>query len=135
MKDLNDPRSWLGGHYYGDNVRRLFFVGAIIMLVALPSYHEFIAFPPMLSILAAVIVGIAAGFTSPKHKAVLMLDIVISLVAVIIFEYYAVDTYIKFSFSSLLLWINQALAIIFFLALYYSTKTLRGHVLSDQDES
>ena len=126
--------NWLTGHYYGDFVRRLFFAGALVMLIALPIYRDYIEFPSLISIFAATIIGIAAGFTSPRHKLVLILNIIISFSALIVFEYYAVDSYARPSFPGTLVWLDQILAIIFFLALYYSVKTLRGHVLTKQDE-
>lgn len=128
--DLKDLKDKFVDHYYGDLVRRLFFAGALIMLVALPFFGELIEIPPMVSIFAIVVVGIAAGFTNPRHTAILVLNVIISITALVTFEYYTIDSYLKLGFSSAFLWINQLLSVIFFLALYFSIKTLRGHILS-----
>src|SRR3989344_1598200 len=83
-------------HYYGDIVRRLFFI---------------------------------AGLTNPLQKWVMALNTGISLIGLITFEYHAVTGYDNL--RDPLFWINQGLAFIFFFALYYSTKTVRGAILRE----
>jgi len=112
-------------HYYGDQVRKLFVAGAVIMAGFLPFYASNIAAPILMSVVAILILGVAAGLTSPKSPITALLDMLISLAAVTVFESYAVSAYIVRSMSYFFL-ITQTLAIIFVCALYYSTKTLRG---------
>ena len=114
-------------HYHGDMVRRLFFSGGIIMILALPFFKDLIPVPEFISILAMLIIGFMAGLTNPRLKWTAFLDCIISLVAFATFEFSAIKNYS--SPEAMLFWLDQALAIIFFLALYYSTKTLRGFIL------
>lgn len=112
-------------HYYGNLVRRLFLAGAIVMLLALPFLNYLLPIPLFCSLLAIIILSVVAGFTSPWRKWAIVMDEVIAIVAVLIFEYYAVNYYVKYSAASSLFLINQLLALDFLIALYFNTKTLR----------
>ncbi|MEK7608026.1 MAG: hypothetical protein AAB495_00380 [Patescibacteria group bacterium] len=111
-------------HYYGDTVRRLFMASGMIMLVGLPFIYDNLPLPLFSSLLAISVVALTAGFLSPIHFPVLAFDLSISVGGLIAFEYYAVQAYLADEDAFFAL--NQALAIIFFYALYYSVKTLRG---------
>lgn len=113
-------------HYYGDLVRKLFISAAIIMLVTLPFFQKFIFAPTYVSAGVILIVALVAGLTSPKRKEIVLFDTLVALIGTVIFEYHAVVAYslpdAKFFFFT-----SQLLALIFLLALYFTTKTLRGH--------
>lgn len=116
-------------HYYGDTVRKLFLVGAVFMLASLPAMSSYLPVPLYVSILAAICIGVFAGITNPLQTWAAVLDLLISLTAVVIFEYQAVNGYQMYSFTHRTFWVNQILAIDFLIALYYSTKTVRGMLL------
>jgi hypothetical protein len=117
-------------HYYGDEVRRLFLLGAVVMALTLPFFQDLIHQPLEVSLGAILIVGIAAGLTNPRQGWVAMMDIVISIVATLVFEYNAVQNYSLYGSGSGLFWADQVLALIFLVALYYASKTLRGSWLN-----
>lgn len=112
-------------HYYGDAIRILFLVAGVIMILTLPFFKNLIPMPVFFSVLALVIIATAAGLTSPTKRGVMILNVFVSLVAFSIFEYYAITQY--GTVDPIFFFSNQALAIVFFFTLYYSTKTLRGH--------
>ena len=116
-------------HYYGDVVRRLFLVAAIIMLVTLPFFNDRLPISSNLSLLIIVVLAIFAGATNPVKIMLAVIDVMVSIIGAAAFEYYAVQFYITFSPGDFLFWINQGLAVIFIFALYFSTKTLRGMLL------
>lgn len=116
-------------HYYGDVVRTLFLAAAVIMLLTLPFLDPRLPVPVSLSILAILIIGIIAGVTNPVKKSTAIVNTGISAIALTVFEYYAVKTYLAASFSNLMFFVNQILALIFLFAIYYSTKTLRAMLL------
>lgn len=116
---------WPLSHYYGDKVRQLFIAGAIIMAVFLPFFGHEIPSVASVSIVAILVLGVAAGLTSPKRRLTSLLDVLISLGAVVVFERVALEVY-NLAGLNLFFVINQALAIIFLVALYYATKTMRG---------
>lgn len=115
------------GHYYGDIVRQLFIAGGVIMVLTLPFYKYVIPVPSFVAVLAIVIIDIAAGLTNPRQLWVMKLDLGISLMAAIVFEYHAVTGYE--TQTEPLFWITQGLAVIFFFALYFSIKSTRGALL------
>ena len=114
-------------HYYGDTVRKLFIVGGILMLVTLPIFYEDIPIPFIVSVFAILVVALLAGLTNPRQAWVSVLDLIVSVLAFIMLEYVAIfaGAYDGVSQSGFFL-TTQALAIIFFIAVYYSAKTLRG---------
>lgn len=118
-------------HYYGDVVRRLFLAGAILMAITLPFILEFFPTPIHISLFGIIILGLVAGLISPQQKWVIIVNFLISLGAFAVFEYFAVITYMELSITSLFFWINQVLAVIFLISLYYASKTFRGVVIED----
>jgi len=111
-------------HYYGDLVRKLFMAAAVIMLIGLPFFHDYIPVPVNYSVLGIILLGIFAGLVNPKLYLVTLLNTMIATVALIAFEFYAIKSFTQQ--QSFFFVINELLAIIFLFALYYSTKTLRG---------
>src|SRR3989344_4510405 len=113
-------------HYYGDVVRRLFIVGSFVMLLTLPIFNSLIPVHVFFSILAIIIVSTIAGMMNPIHKTMAVIEFFVSIIALLIFEYFAVEYFVSLGQNHPLFFINQGLAILFFVALYFSSKTLRG---------
>ncbi len=115
-------------HYYGREVRGLFVVSAIIMLVTLPFFSSLIPFGVISSMTLIILVGFLAGLISPLSRAVVIMDTIVAAVGGLMFEYEAVTTFWRIT-SPLEWWffvVSQLLALLFFFALYYGSKTLRG---------
>ncbi len=121
-------------HYYGDVVRFLFLLAAVIMLVTLPFLNPNLPVPLILSILIILTIGLVAGVTNPLQKSTSAITTGISSIALVVFEYYAVTTYLASSFTNLLFIVNQTLVLIFLFALYYSTKTLRAKLIEKDNK-
>jgi|SRR3989344_6923238 len=119
-------------HYYGDIVRKLFVLGGVVMLVTEPFFTDFLPVSVFVSLVIIVFLGIFAGLTSPRHRWVQIVNMLIAAVAVFVFEYYAIDIYLRMGLYGIktggFFWVNQALAVIFFAALYFGSKTLRGRL-------
>lgn len=109
-------------HYYGDIIRVLFITASIIILGTLPILKESIPVPHAVSLAFVVAVGIAAGLTSPQYQWIMAVDAFISFLGVGAFEYAAISLS---QLWGIFFWTNQSLAIIFFITLYYSVKSLR----------
>lgn len=121
-----------GRHYYGDVVRRLLVLGGIIMILTLPFFKDLLPVPLFISIAAIVIIGVVPGLMNPRIRWVSMVNFCISLIGLVCFEYFAVDSFTKDGefYKSMFFWTNQALALIFFIAIYFGTKTLRGFYIN-----
>jgi hypothetical protein len=115
-------------HYYGDIVRALFLVAAVVMVVGLPAVSNSLNIPTAFSVAGMLVLGLAAGFTNPKQKWDAAVNVGIAAVGFFVFESYAVSSYQahvvdKFFMS------NLVLGFLFLMALYYGVKTLRGLVI------
>lgn len=121
-------------HYYGDAVRFLFMLAAIIMLITLPFLSAELPVPIYIAIMVILATGVLAGITNPLQKWISILNTTISLGALSVFEYYAVNSFISSHRSSLYFVTNQALAIVFLFALYYSIKTIRAMYLKEKSQ-
>jgi len=118
-------------HYYGDTVRTLFMFAGLVMVVTTPMFSTFLPASTLISLGAMIVVAISAGLTNPEQEWVLLLNSLVAVGAFGIFEFYAVDAYqadtnIMYTY---LFWINQLLAVTFFVAMYYASKSLRGQLL------
>lgn len=119
------------GHYYGNTVRKIYIAAALLMLGTYPFLAISIPTPYLFSIVAIVGLPILAGLLNPLKERVLIAAMVISAIAVIVFEYYAAYSFPK---EKLFAIINQTLAIFFLLALYLITKTFRAEFLGHKIE-
>lgn len=116
-------------HYYGDKVRQLFLLGGLIMLIGIPFFNAYLPIPAFLSLMVVVVVTIVAGLTNPMQRWVMIIDVIASLIALLSFEYHAISRFGDMPW--LLFVVDQILSLIFFFALYFSTKTLRGIWVGD----
>jgi len=114
-------------HYYGNRVRQLFFIAAGIMLVGLPFVRGSLAVPEVISILGVLVLDFLAALTNPRQVWVNWVNTAIAALAMIIFELFAVRSFSEG--SSFFFVVNQGLALIFLIALYFNTKTLRAMLL------
>ena len=123
-------------HYYGDSVRMLFVVGGLIIIVSYPFFSSFVGLPIPLSIIGCVALAVLGGLMNPKQKWIMALNMIVSIGAFVIFEYYAIYAYLDLSPAKdihvAFFWVNQILSLLFFFAAYLSTKTLRGALLSEK---
>lgn len=119
-------------HYYGDIIRLIFIIAAVFMLIVLPIFKDTIPFPLTASVFSIMLIGLLAGLTNPRIIIVTAFDTICAVSGFIIFEYIAVsyfDSDFWYAFT------NQILAILLFISLYYSTKTLRAFFLSKSEKS
>lgn len=114
-------------HYYGDIVRRLFLISGVIVLITLPFNNNILPIHISLTTLLVIILIFFAAITNPFQKWVAFVNVGISILAVLTFEYFAVSGYSGEEIN--LFMVRQILSVIFFFALYYSGKTLRAMLL------
>lgn len=113
-------------HYHGHTVRQIFFACGIIMLLGLTFFYDEIRVGTFLPLFGVLFIGLIAGFTNPRQKISIFLDVVISLLSLAFFELSAVYRYQAYGINDGYFVFAQMLSILFFVALYYSAKTLRG---------
>ena len=124
IREKNESKSGSVPHYYGDIVRRLFLIAAVLMLITMPFFKDWIFFPTHISVLAVVILALASGFTAPRQTWVYALDLIVSVIGVLVFGFIAVEKSGVYPLNFIM--DNLVLAVLFLVALYFSAKTIRG---------
>ena len=129
VDDLTTPKRQHIQHYYGDVVRVMFIAAGLLMLISLPYFTDLnlIPVPLFVAVGAILLVSVLAGVMNPLQPVLMFFNLIVSLSGFAIFESYAVESYL--ANQALFFLVNQLLAALFFFALYYSTKTLRGYFL------
>ena len=123
-------------HYYGDTVRAIFLIAGVVMIVTFPFFSNLTPVPVPLSILSMVILVVFGGLLNPVKSFLPFLDIIIPIAGFVFFEYQATYTYSNIAPVDVrvpeFFWINQILAVLFFVAIYLSVKTARGCVVEEE---
>ncbi len=114
-------------HYYGDIVRRLFFLIAIVMVITHPFYANVLRMELPFTVLAALILVALAALTNPHNKGLLMADGIAAGVGVLIYQTWALFEYD--SSTWLELGLRQGIALLFMIAFYFAMKTFRAMLL------
>jgi hypothetical protein len=121
-------------HYYGDAIRVIFIVSGLAMLLTLPFFSPILKIPIFLPIITVLALAILGGFLNPRQFWIIITNVLVSLFACATFQYYAITAYLylspAFAINVAFFWTNQILAVLFFIALYLSVKTLRGKILT-----
>jgi hypothetical protein len=114
-------------HYYGDIVRRLFLAAGLIMIIGYAFFSGLIQVPIFISLFSVVLISLLAGFQNPANKSIIGINLVVSVVACVLFQDTAITNYLSDANRNTWFFIiNEALAIIFFFCIYYSAKTFRS---------
>ena len=123
-------------HYYGDVVRALFLVAAVIIFLGIPLTHALPVSTLTFLIVATLITTFFAGLTNPRQYWVALCDAIIAALGCLFFELVAIQTY---SAAGTLLnpafYVLQVLAVNFLIAFYFSVKTVRGMRVLDDSTS
>jgi len=113
-------------HYHGGETRVIFVISALVLIVA-QSTGAIIPLSPFMAVLAAVALVIAAGVTNPNHSGIHWANAFLSVMGTLLFGTAAINNYragVSFIESSFIY--VEALALLSLLALYFTTRTIRG---------
>lgn len=117
-------------HYHGDAVRALLVILAVILIVA-EGMGAALPLGTVLTVALAVILVLAAGITNPAQKWIHVADAILAGIGTILFGSAAIGDYradgiladpLSFTFA-------LALALVSLIALYLSTRTIRGMLI------
>lgn len=115
-------------HYHGHSVRALFFVAAIVIIVAQSTGAD-LPFSTFGSVMVAIMLVIAAGITSPSQSGIHWFNAWIAAIGVILFSTSAVATFrAGVSLLDPSFVYTEALALLSLVALYFTTRTIRGRI-------
>lgn len=113
-------------HYHGDNVRVLFVVSAIVLTIAQSTGAE-LPLSTTGAVISAVVLVVTAGITNPTQGWIHWLNALIAITGTLLFGTTAVEHYRAgiSIFNSSFTYI-EALALLSLIALYFTTRTIRG---------
>lgn len=113
-------------HYHGDAVRVLFVVSAVVLIVAQSTGAE-LPLSTLGTVGSAVLLVIAAGITNPMQYGIHWANALIAIVGTLLFGTTAVENYrAGMSFFEPSFVYVEALALLSLVALYFTTRTIRG---------
>ncbi len=113
-------------HYHGDETRVLFFVSAVVLIVAQSTGAE-LPLSTAGAVISAVLLVVVAGITNPAQGWIHWLNAFIAVYGTILFGMTAVDHYRSgISFFDPSFAYVEALALLALVALYFTTRTIRG---------
>lgn len=113
-------------HYHGDNVRVLFVVSAVVLIIAQSTGAE-LPLSTTGAVISAVVLVVTAGITNPTQGWIHWLNALIAITGTLLFGTTAVEHYRAgiSIFNSSFTYI-EALALLSLIALYFTTRTIRG---------
>lgn len=119
-------------HYHGDGVRILFVVSAVLLIVAQSTGAD-LPLSTFGTVIAAVVLVIAAGITNPAQFWIHWANTFLAIYGTLLFGTTAVSRYRAGAslFDSSFVYV-EALALLSLIALYFTTRTVRGlHMRED----
>jgi hypothetical protein len=113
-------------HYHGDSVRILFVLSAVVIIVAQSTGAE-LPFTTFEAVLAAIVLVVTAGVTNPKQGWIHWLNALLAVWGTLAFGTSAIAHYrTGMNFFDPSFTYIEALALLSLLALYFTTRTIRG---------
>jgi hypothetical protein len=123
---IHVPRHREIPHYHGDNLRILFVTAAIILMVAKSTGAD-LPLSTVVTVFVAVFLVVAAGITNPAQGWIHWFNAFISAYGTLLFGITAIHRYsAQVSLSDPSFIYVEALALISLIALYLTTRTIRG---------
>lgn len=118
-------------HYHGDSTRILFVVSAIVLIVAQSTGAD-LPLSTTGAVISAVLLVVVAGITNPEQGWIHWANAFIAVCGTFIFGMAAVGQYrLGTSLFDVSFLYTETLALLSLIALYLTTRTVRGFHLRD----
>lgn len=113
-------------HYHGDEVRVLFVIAAVIIVIAQSTGAD-LPFSAFGAILAVMLLVIAAGITNPAQPFIHWVNAFLAAGGTLLFGTSAFNYYqTGMSIFTVSFTYTEALALLSLVSLYFTTRTIRG---------
>jgi hypothetical protein len=121
-------------HYHGDAVRALFFLAALILIIAQSTGAE-LPLSTGLTVMTAAVLVVAAGITNPAQRWIHWVNAALAVLGVVVFGTTVVERYRTGTGTSGPTFIFlEALALLSLIALYFVVRTIRGLVMKPGEQ-
>lgn len=114
-------------HYYGDSVRAMFLISAIMYAVSIALFGSLLPFDIYTGIGLVLLLVFLAGITNPHSQALMFVNVIVSGAGVYLMQTAAISFFN--SESSILFILRQFVAILLLIAFYHSVKTARNMMI------
>jgi len=113
-------------HYHGDQVRVIFVIGAVLLIVAQSTGAD-LPLSTFSTVISAVLLVVAAGITNPAQFWIHWANAFLAVYGTILFGMMAIDNYRAgiSIFNPSFVYVEM-LALLSLIALYFTTRTVRG---------
>lgn len=120
-------------HYHGDSVRALFVAGAVLLIIAQSTGAD-LPLSTAGAVICAVVLVVVAGITNPAQGWIHWFNAFIAIYGTLLFGMAAIERYRSgISVFNPSFFYIEALALLSLVALYLTTKTIRGFHLRRPD--
>lgn len=120
------PRRRHVPHYHGDNTRILFVVASVVLLIAKSTGAD-LPLTTTETVISALLLVVAAGITNPAQGWIHWFNALMAMGGTLLFGITAIHRYsAHVSFFDVSFIYTEALALISLIALYFTTRTVRG---------
>ena len=120
------PRHREVPHYHGNEVRGIFVLGALVLIVAQSTGAD-LPLSTTQAVVSAVVLVITAGITNPAQYWIHWLNAFLAISGTLLFGTSAVEHYrAGVSVFDPSFTYTEALALLSLIALYFTTRTIRG---------
>ncbi len=118
-------------HYHGNIVRKLLLINGLGMVAEYAFFSTLVRVPFFIAIGGAIVLVILAGLQNPKLRWLNEINALVAIVACFTFAYIGTSHYLYATiFDPFFFWSNQVHALLFLIAVYYSSKTVRAMFIS-----
>ena len=135
--DYREPFLEEPSAYYVKRVRALFLAAGLIMVLSVPILGEqiFVSKGADIFLFVSFFWIVLFGVIGALGRRMMIVDIIVSAAALVFFEFAAVLNYSRLqSTTSIIFLASQTLAVIFFLALFFSVQTYRAYLKEQSGE-
>lgn len=115
-------------NYYAKATQSIFLVAGILMVFTFPYFMKYFNSSGLILMLAIVITAILAGFAG-KGRLVMKINAIVSVLGFALAAYRGVIIFfngVEEPLAIFAFWTHQLLALVFFLAIYFSVRAMRS---------
>jgi hypothetical protein len=114
-------------HYYGDSLRTMFMVSAVIYATAIPLFGSLLPFDVYASVGIVLLLVFLAGITNPHSQFVMFINVAVAGMGAYLMQTAAIQFFGQD--SSVLFFLRQIVAILLLVAFYHGVRTARNMMI------
>jgi hypothetical protein len=114
-------------HYYGDSVRTMFVISAIVYAISIPLFGSLLPIDVYAGVGVVLLLVFLAGITNPHSKILMFANVAVAGIGAYLMQTAAISFFD--TDSSILFFLRQLVALLLLFAFYQSIKSVRNMML------